>query len=246
MDWDRLELLDLPADTPMIQGTGALPGVRQFTRGVCPIADLAQGFEAYLGCLSSNRRQQARRLIREASRVEAKFELVGSSEADQAFDQLVQLHQIRWNVDGRPGVFAAPRFARFHRDLVRAWLPMERAVLARLSIGSIPAAVLYGFRTGNRFDFYQSGVSRDASTPLRSPGSLAHLLLMRELAGRGVVTYDFLRGASAHKEALSTGAVHLIGFEMWRPTLRAAAYRSAQLSERVVRRASRSLYSLSS
>jgi CelD/BcsL family acetyltransferase involved in cellulose biosynthesis len=144
------------------------------------------------------------------------------------------LHQERWNLDGKPGVFAAPRFIEFHRNLIGEWLPRGRAVLARLSLGGKAVVVLYGFITGRKFDFYQSGARREITGPLRSPGILAHLLLMRTLSDRGVTEYDFLRGSSSYKLRLATRENRLAGVRIWRPTLRAAIYRSVQLAGRVL------------
>jgi hypothetical protein len=240
--WDHLELLDLPVESPLLRSR-AFPGlVRTFPRGTCPVADLGGGFDAYLGRLSSNSRQQARRLLRESERAGATFETVAADQAAGAFDDLVRLHQARWNAEGKPGVFAAPRFTAFHREIVAEWLPGGRAVLARLSLGGEPLGVLYGFVTGSRFHFYQSGVRRDVTERLRSPGNLAHLLLMQTLAERGVTAYDFLRGASSYKERLATRENQLVGLRVWRPTFRAATCRSARLAERVTRRGLRFLF----
>jgi CelD/BcsL family acetyltransferase involved in cellulose biosynthesis len=239
--WDHLELLDLPKESPLLHNR-ALPGrARTFQRGTCPVADLTGGFEAYLGRLSSNSRQQARRLLREGERAGATFEIVAADQAADAFDDLVRLHQGRWTAEGKPGVFAAPRFTAFHREIVQEWLPGGRAVLARLSVGDEPVAVLYGFVTGSGFDFYQSGVRRDVTGRLRSPGNLAHLLLIQTLAERGVTAYDFLRGTSSYKERLATRENQLVGVQVWRPTLRAATCRSARLAARVTRRGLRFL-----
>jgi len=240
MAWDQLEFLDLPQDSPLLYGRTSPYTLRQFSRGSCSVADLEAGFEAYLGRLSSNVRQQSRRLLREGERAGARFELVGTEQAAAAFNDLVQLHQERWTSDGKPGVFAAPRFIEFHRKLVAEWLPSGRAVLARLSLADDPIALIYGFVTGKKFDFYQSGVRRDASGHLRSPGNLAHLLLMRALAERGVTAYDFLRGTSSYKQRLATRENQLVGVRKWRPTLRAASYRLIQLAGRVV--AKRQIY----
>jgi CelD/BcsL family acetyltransferase involved in cellulose biosynthesis len=95
-------------------------------------------------------------------------------------------------------------------------------------------AVLYGFVTTQKFDFYQSGVQRDATGPLRSPGNLAHLLLMRALTKRGVTAYDFLRGSSPYKQRLSTRQNQLVGVRIWRPSLRAAGYRLIRFAGRVL------------
>jgi CelD/BcsL family acetyltransferase involved in cellulose biosynthesis len=233
MDWDHLEFLNLTADSPLLKARTVPYALRQFSRGSCPVSDLGGGFEAYLGRLSSNVRQQSRRLLREGDRAGAHFELVGVEHAAGAFNHLVKLHQERWTSEGKPGVFAAPRFVEFHRNLLAEWLPSGRAVLARLSLAGDPVAVLYGFVMGQKFDFYQSGVRRETSGPLRSPGNLAHLLLMRALAERGITAYDFLRGTSSYKQRLATRENQLVGVRLWRPTLRAAIHRSGQLAERV-------------
>ena len=236
MDWDHLEFLDLPKATPLLGNQSVPSDAQRFTRGKCPVADLTGGFEAYLQQLSPNRRQQARRLIREGERASAHFEVVGIDQVSGAFDDLVRLHQERWNTDGKPGVFGALRFVEFHRDIVSQWLPVGRAVLARLSLATEPVVVLYGFVTGQKFDFYQSGVRLEPTGPLRSPGNLAHLLLIRALADRGVTAYDFLRGESSYKEGLATRRNELIGIRIWRPSLRTAIYRLVRLAARGVRK----------
>ena len=233
MAWDRLELLDIDERSGLLAGDTLPLTARRFSRGPCPIADLSGGFEAYLQRLSPNGRAQARRLLREGERAGVRFEIVHAEARDEAFDDLIRLHQDRWARDGKAGVFAAPRFVEFHRALVAQWVP-ERAVLARLSHASGPLAVVYGFLSRSTFEFYQSGVQHE-SNELRSPGTLCHLLLMRALADRGITAYDFLRGASTYKKRLATRENRLSAVEIWRPTLRAVAYRSARLASATVR-----------
>jgi len=234
MDWDHLEFLDLPEDSPLLRVAGIARTARPFSRGSCPIAELTGGFEAYLSRLSPNSRQQARRLLRDGEKAGAQFEVIDIERASEAFDALVRLHHERWVSDGKPGVFAAPHFLEFHRNLVREWLPGGRAVLARLSLMGDPVAVLYGFATGQKFDFYQSGVCRETAGLLRSPGNLAHLLLMRTLAERGLTEYDFLRGSSSYKQRLATHENRLVGIRLLRPTVRTVLYRGAGLAGRIV------------
>jgi len=239
LDWDHLEFLDLTENSPLLRACALPRDARSFSRGSCPVADLANGFDAYLARLSSNSRQQARRLLREGERAGVHFELISVEHAPSAFNHLVKLHQERWTSDGKPGVFAAPRFIEFHRMLIKDWLPGGRALLARLSLGGVPVAVVYGFLNGQKFDFYQLGVRREPSGPLHSPGILANLLLMRALAERGVTAYDFLRGSASYKQRLATRENQLIGVRIWRPTLRAAIHRSGQLAARVISRGQR-------
>jgi CelD/BcsL family acetyltransferase involved in cellulose biosynthesis len=234
MAWDHLEFLNLADSTSLLRPEIVPSGAETLSLGSCPIADLAGGFEAYLQRLSSNGRQQARRLLREGDLAGVRFEIAGTNRVADVFGDLIRLHSERWALEGKPGVFAAPRFVEFHRNLAAHWLPAGRAVLARLSLGAEPVAVLYGFLTGQKFDFYQSGVRMDNTVPLRSPGNLSHLLLMKALIDRGVTAYDFLRGSSSYKKRLATRETHLAGIRMWRPTLRPAVYRSARLAGRTI------------
>lgn len=239
IDWDHLELLNLAEHAPLLVADAVPSNACQLRIGACPVADLTDGFEAYLQKLSPNGRQQARRLLREGESAGARLEIAEPARLADAFGDLMRLHQDRWQRDGKAGVFAAQRFVEFHRQLVAEWLPAGRAVLARLSLPSGPVAVLYGFLTGAKFDFYQSGVQLDTNGTLRSPGRLAHLLLMRALAERRVTAYDFLRGASPYKTRLATRENRLCGIEIWRPTLRAAAHLSARRASQTVRRVCR-------
>ncbi|MEW5983877.1 MAG: GNAT family N-acetyltransferase [Acidobacteriota bacterium] len=233
LDWDRLELDDVPAGSLLLRLPRPLRRVKSYPRGVCPVADLNGGFESYLARLSPNSRQQARRLLREGERAGVRFELAGVDGTTETFDEMVRLHQQRWVADGQPGVFGSERFTDFHRRLVREWQPREDAVLARMSFEGVPIAVLYGFVSHRRFAFYQSGVDLAADNRLRSPGTLAHLLLMRTLAARGVLAYDFLRGSASYKDRLATRESHLSGLRTWRPTPRGLAWWPIRLAVKI-------------
>jgi CelD/BcsL family acetyltransferase involved in cellulose biosynthesis len=237
--WDYLELLDLPADSPLLKPTLRPAYVQPFARGTCPIADLSGGFEAYLKRLSSHGRQHARQVIREKDKAGAQFDIIEPTEANAAFEELIKLHQERWLAEGKPGAFAAATFIGFHRNLVREWLPEGRLVLARLSLGSAPVALLYGFLNGQKFDFYQSGIDQPIRGSLSSPGKLINLLLMKALSERGVTAYDFLRGASFYKERLATRENSLVGVRVWHFNARTALYRSGMQLGRVLRRMAR-------
>ena len=243
LDWDHLELVNLPEESPLFSRPTIPEHVRTFPRDTCPIADLEGGFDASLARLSSNRRQQARRLLREGERARATLAIADAGDATSAFDDLVRLHQARWNVEGKPGVFAAQRFCSFHRQVIREWLPTGRAVLARLSVAGAPAAVIYGFINRSTFEFYQSGVQYEPQSSLRSPGNLAHLLLMQALAERGITAYDFLRGSAEYKRRLATRERRLVGMREWRPTLRYATRKSLSLAARITRYGVKSFFS---
>jgi CelD/BcsL family acetyltransferase involved in cellulose biosynthesis len=239
MAWDQLELLDLPEDSPLVFA-GSLPfEARPFSRGSCCVADLGDGLEAYIARLSPKARRNARRLLREGEREGLQFQLTTAEQSDEAFGDLVTLHQQRWTAGGQAGVFAAASFVQFHRELLRDWLPDGRVVLARLSKAEAPVAVVYGFVTKGRFEAYLQGAQRGKIGSVESPGILIHLLLMRAFTEQGVASYDFLRGSSFYKERLATRENALVGIRAWRRTPRAAAGRVIGLAGRVVRKVRR-------
>lgn len=234
-EYDYLELTDLSDASPLVRwavSEGAGHQAETSPRGACPIADLNGGFENYLGRLSANTRQQCRRLMRQAEQAKVAFEVADESRRDEFFEQLVELHQRRWQADGKPGCFSAERFTRFHRELVKKWLPEGRAVLSRLSLAGRPIAVKYGFVLNGKYDFYQSGVLADDAAELKSPGVVSFMYLMRHLAGHGVKTFDFLRGSSSYKQRLATTAQPLVQVRLVRGTWRTGVGRLCSMVRR--------------
>ena len=237
-EWDCFELLGVPEHSRILSARIAKQAGERCSVvacEACPIANLEGGFEAYLQRLSPNSRQRARRLLREVEKCGAILELATQPTLEQFFDDLVRLHQERWADHGKPGCFAASRFTAFHRSLACEWIGSGQVVLARLSLDGQTIAALYGFVTRSKFDFYQSGVNTSQHGRLRSPGHVAHLLLMRELCRRGITRYDFLRGSSQYKGQLATENVQLFMLQVWRPTIRAAAYHAARSVGKTVR-----------
>jgi hypothetical protein len=219
LNWDRLELLDVPGNSPLIRLNDFLEnrgGWSAISRGICPIANLEGGFDRYLQRISLKSRQQARRLLREMEGSGATFELANEQNAESFFNDLVLLHQERWTAEDKPGCFASPRFTKFHKILAARWQSNKIAVLARLSIESEPLAVLYGFINGTKFDEYQTGVRKETLGSIHSPGILARLLLMKSLAGCGIERYDFLRGSQTYKTRLATEEIPMFALACWK------------------------------
>ena len=177
--WDILDLCDIDWGSPLLAWRDQAPRdirVVVIPRGACPVADLSGGFEAYLGRLSAHARQHARRMLRAVESTGTRFEVASTpSDAAQFFDQLVRLHQARWNSSGGPGCFSAHRFTEFHRTLAELWVPTGKAILARLARDGESLVVLYGFINGTKYDEYQSGWDRTSTSGRRAasgaPGS---------------------------------------------------------------------------
>lgn len=232
LKWDQLELLDIPSNSHVV----CSQTTQTYSRGSCHIANIEGGFDTYLGRVSSKSRRNFRRLLRDMDKTEAIFEIVELSKADQVFDELINIHQERWKLDGKLGVFSAPNFVEFHRNLLSHWLPEGRAILARLSIDGNPVAVVYAFINGSKCDLYLCGIKRNSAIAIESPGVLIYLLMMQELEKRGITSLDFLRGSSFYKNSLATYECELISLSQYRISPRTILFKICELTNKAVRK----------
>ena len=175
-----------------------------------PYADLSNGFEAYLAKLSQKSRSNARRLLRQAEKEGISINLAGTvSEALTMLEELIELHSGQWESQGERGAFHTERLIRFHRRFVELTHHDGTVVLARLKSPNTTEAILYGFRLGQKFDGYQSGIHYDSGSTTKSPGFLAHLLIMQKLSFEGLTCYDFMAGHAFYKDQLKSAEYEL-------------------------------------
>ncbi len=173
-----------------------------------PYVDLAALRGDYAASLSANTRQQLRRSDRAYGPLTVE-EAATPAQALAFLDALAVLHQARWRARGKPGAFANPCFAAFHRALIaRAW-PRREAVLLRIAAAGRPVGYLYNFRHQGRMLAYQSGFDYAAAPPHGKPGLTCHHAAIRRAQAEGARIYDFLAGADRYKTSLAGAATRL-------------------------------------
>ncbi len=138
--------------------------------------------------------------------------------ASHIFDELIELHQARWQADGLPGAFASRRFAAFQRDLLTELFPQGRCVAFRVRHQGVTVGCLFLLVDRGRMLDYLSGLASFDQKP--SPGLVAHYLCQCEALKRGFTAYDFLVGDKRHKDNLSTDCQILTWTRLMRPTLK--------------------------
>jgi hypothetical protein len=200
-----------------------------------PIADLLAGDgEDVLTALTPSRRQRVRRVLRHMGALDTDW----AENADHALDildELIALHEARWQAEGKPGAFASPRFAAFHRDLIGQLVPCGRAALFRVRRAGQTIGCLYGLIDGRRLLFYQGGLRRYEDNRLRV-GSAAHALFMQACRERGLAEYDFLAPAARYKRDLATHSETLVWAEYERSGARLSMERAARGAKRRFKR----------
>lgn len=232
--WQRLRF-----DGTLAEDARALLGQRRATLWQAeesPVADLSRLAEhEHLDWLPQRRRRRIERTLSMLGELECEW-AGDASKARSMLDELIALHQARWQAKGQGGAFSSPRFTGFHRELVAQLTPRGRAALFRVRRDGETLACLYGLIEGERILFYQGGIVQHPDNRLRI-GLAAHALFMRACQQRGLREYDFLAPAARYKSELSNRSEQLVWVEVERPGVRLTLERSARRARRALREA---------
>jgi CelD/BcsL family acetyltransferase involved in cellulose biosynthesis len=223
--WDELVVHAMNGDSAMPRIlAGALVG-RDFAVSLeeysqAPYVPLPKTWEEYLGALSSNKRSQLKKSLRNFEawaggppkivRVTKPEELAAGKKVLHA------LHGERW---GGGGVFGSSKFVAFHDRLMDALLPAGALDLGWLEVKGEPVAAFYNFCHDGRLLFYQSGRKLDLPENIRV-GITMHAYIMQGAIERGLREYDFLAGVSQYKMSLALASRPLLRLRASRRSLR--------------------------
>jgi CelD/BcsL family acetyltransferase involved in cellulose biosynthesis len=184
-----------------------------------------------LSQLGRSTRQNLRRKLRDYGDVETTW-AEDVETAHEIFDELVELHQARWQAIGKPGSFSSERFTAFQRDLLTQWIPQKRIVAFRVRHAGETVGCLVLLIDGRRVLDYFSGFISFEKKP--SPGMVTHLLCMQEALARGYDAYDFLVGDKQHKDNLSTDETSILWAEQQPNTWKLRAFHAVRETKRAV------------
>lgn len=232
--WDRFDL-DGFAEEDLEPFLQHLPGV-ECRRRESPCFDLADvraaGVEP-ITRLGKSTRASIRRTLRKYGELDIEWAET-LEQARDIFNELVTLHQARWQAENEPGAFGSQRFRGFISELITRLHPTGRIVLFRVRHEGETVGALLLLVDRNRLLDYLSGFAPFDRKP--SPGVITHFLCMNAALERGFDAYDFLVGEKRHKRNLSTTVNHLVWASWQRPCLKNRAIRALRDLKRTVRR----------
>lgn len=201
--WDLMKLRDMKDECDLIRMARVFSGNgRRFSvsyNGICPYITLPKTWEGYLEGLSSQNRYNIGRKERALARkFSVEFSLVkGPERLPEALGALEALHKKRMREKKMAGASLGESFWEFHGKLAREFLGKGWLMLGMLSADGRIVACQYAFCYDNRAVFYQSGIDPDLGR--YSVGMITTAYMIRESIGKGLVEYDFLRGAEEYK-----------------------------------------------
>jgi CelD/BcsL family acetyltransferase involved in cellulose biosynthesis len=230
--FDQMVLARMSGDDPFAAALArALPSLGMTTMlaedGACPYVPLPASFEAYQKQLDRDARYVVNRAVRELEKWAGKagYTRVVARTPDQLAEGRAILHALhgeRWSGNGYAGVFASPRFTRFHDEAMTALLdgPDGKLELQWLIVDGRPVVALYNIVYRGRVYFYQSGRALDVPKGVKL-GVAAHALALRAAIEDGHHEYDFLAGVSQYKRQLALAKHALVTLTAAAPSVRA-------------------------
>jgi CelD/BcsL family acetyltransferase involved in cellulose biosynthesis len=243
--WDELVLEHMDGHGAMTAALiEALPAIRGdltcHTEVQAYYLPLPADWEAFLATLHGKRRQKFRRTWKDfVAWVGDKgyvLERARSAEdVPRGMTILAALHAQRWQEEGQQGVFASPRFSRFHQQFATRLLEDNQLDLLWLTVGNEPVAAHYSFAVGGKVYFYQSGRRMDVPSNVRI-GIVMFMLAIQDAMARGLAEYDFLGGESAYKLSFTTLTRPLLSARVARRTLREITRRGLSSAAHAARR----------
>lgn len=177
-------------------------------------------------------RANLRRKLREYGEIETEW-ATSLAQAQDIFEELIELHQARWQAIGERGAFGSSRFLNFQRALLAELFPTGRCVLFRARHRGETIGALLLLVDRSRLLDYLSGLAPFDQKP--SPGLIAHYLCQGQALERGYAAYDFLVGDKRHKENLSTHTQILTWSRLNRPTMKSRLVAALTQLKRLVR-----------
>ncbi len=198
--WRAVDLRPVPAASPtpgLLRGLAASSSleVRVDVEDRCPVIELADTWDGYLGRLSGKDRHELRRKIRRAEAGRPRVEVARDPAAmDALMDGFVALHRL--SKVGKARFMDEPMEA-FFRDLGRLLSRAGLASLWMLWLEDRPAAALFCLEQAGSVGLYNSGFDPEARA--MSPGVVLIARTIEDAIARGFRRYDFLRGEEPYK-----------------------------------------------
>jgi CelD/BcsL family acetyltransferase involved in cellulose biosynthesis len=191
-----LFLWRLPAESPTANVLRTAIGRRATivqSAGGCPYIDLDDSWADPESHFSSRRRSDFRRARRRAEAlgtVDTEVRSPGPDEAIPLFEEAVAVEAASWKGEGGTALARSPAKLAFYRAWVVAAAREGVLRVCFLRIDGKAAAMQLAAESGGRFWLLKIGY--DEQFARASPGQLLMLDTLRDAAGRGLRSYEFL------------------------------------------------------
>ena len=232
---DRLWLNEIPITSIMLPHFRRVIGQHQSVR-VCNrshFIDTRVTWDDFTKSLSKSTRHNLayylRRLFKQHNCRFGKVE--APDQLEPAIDDLIRLHQARWQAKGEPGSFSLPGFEQFLKEAIQSSFAEGQLRLWTLGVGEQTAAVLLAFVDKGVAHYFQGGF--DPAFAKDSVGTVMLGLCIRAcIESEDILEFDFMGGDAAYKERWTKSGWDSVVFERLRPGVRSSLFRVYESGER--------------
>ena len=204
-DWNWAELIYIAETSPYMQlwekaGRGFDKCIKEL-RDVSVIIDLSghQGWEGYFKSLNKKVRSD---IVRQENNIgkagKLEFEVAsGYGPVRSIMNDFFEIHKKRWAEKKMPSQFGDGRLRERYLSLAVSLEKEGIVELSSLKLDSKTIALHYGFVFGGRYYWYTPAF--DPEYQKFSPGKLLLSRTIKSAMGRGIKTFDLLRGEERYK-----------------------------------------------
>lgn len=201
-DWNLILLNEVPEESPH------LPLLRKLfhqlkwywreSEAPCTYVNLPSAWNEYLKALKPRVRTKVRSLTsRLEQNFKVEFDYCRAEELESRLESLFQLHNQRWEADGREGVFVSTMKRRFYREMSSLFLTRGWLRFYTLAVDNRCVAHQFCFEYLGKMFLLQEGF--DPKWAEHGVGNVLRAYVFQDCIGRKVSVYDFLGGVTAHK-----------------------------------------------
>ncbi|HZP63037.1 MAG TPA: GNAT family N-acetyltransferase [Terriglobales bacterium] len=196
--WDILEFTDLSCNSPLLD---AWPNMQSGEpHDACPVLPLGAAGESLTEFVPAHKLRNLRNARRRLDRAGGgELEVANTASINRLLEEMIRLHESRWEQTSQPGVLSDPRVQRFHRRVAPLLLSRGVLRLYALRFKSHYIAALYAFFEANAAYGYLQGY--DSRFRELSPGTQILGAVIEDAARLGLSKVDFLRGREEYKYA---------------------------------------------
>ncbi len=200
--WDVMDLCNLPPQSLAPSSLRDLAQARGYqtlveVEDVCPIIELPETWDGYLGTLSKKQRHEVRRKLRKAdTEADTRFVVVGPDhDLESAMQTFIDLHQ---KSTPEKDQFMDPTMQEFFFEVSQALQQQGWLQLTFVEMDGQRSASLLNFDYGDDILVYNSGYDPDQFSQL-SPGIVVTARCIEHAIELGRKRFDFLRGDEVYK-----------------------------------------------
>ncbi|MFI5251237.1 MAG: GNAT family N-acetyltransferase [Bacteroidota bacterium] len=223
--WDEVELDNIPDESVFKRELLSLLDHEKFpyaasVADVCPRLKTPTSMKEYLGSLSSGvrRRFSQARKLENGTGVSTLETISTYPEIKNSFNELMGLHQSRWNKLGYPGVFSDSRFVNFQEDVIRAFHNQGWLWFKTVRMDGNCTAARLGFNYKDIMYDYLSGFDDQQSSSKYRPGLALLLSMIEDASQSGCESIEFLRGNEQYKYELTSVQTTIWHIRLLNPT----------------------------